>query len=98
MNEQDIKKHFDEDRVKFKNIEDKFINQEMDHAEFRKTLLEIKGFIENLSWLSDITKGTQLLRKPSLWLLALVLGVVALSGGLKALVVGILSALGIKQI
>lgn len=50
-----------------------------------KILGEIRDFMGNLSWLADISKATDLLKKPSLWLVAFVLGMVALFGGVKAL-------------
>lgn len=81
--EKELKKHFDEDRVNFKKIDDSL-----------NTLIEgqkiTHDFMKNLSWLNDISRATELLKKPSLWIVALVLGAVALFGGVKALVTGII--------
>ena len=79
-----LQEHIEDDRKRFDKQED-------DHREFRATLQEIKGFMTNLAWLSDISKGTQLLKKPSLWLIAFILGIIALMGGLKTLLAGIVS-------
>lgn len=76
--------HFREDTKRF----DK---QEEDHRGFEITLGKIEGFMENLTWLSDITRGTQLLKRPSLWVVGFVITLVALTGGLKALLTGILA-------
>lgn len=75
----------------FREDTERFLSQEEDHKDFREGLGEIKVFMQNLSWLNDISQGTQLLKKPSLWFLAFILGIVALMGGLKALLVGIAS-------
>jgi len=45
----------------------------------------------NLQWLADSSKGVSLLRKPTLWIVALIIGIVAFTGGLKALLLGIAS-------
>lgn len=47
---------------------------------------KIMDSLNSISWLADISKGTQLLKKPSLWFFAFILGLVALMGGLKALI------------
>lgn len=49
------------------------------------TLKNIEKFMENLSGLNNFVTGVDLLKKPSLWLLAFVIGIVALFGGLKTL-------------
>ena len=57
-----------------------------------KLLLEIKdftrtssSFMENLAGVSNTVTAISLLKKPAIWLLALVLGILALFGGLKAI-------------
>ena len=79
-----LQTHIEDDRRRF----DK---QEEDHKEFRIILKEIKCFMENLTWLSDISKGTKLLKRPSLWVVGFVITLVALMGGLKALLAGIVN-------
>lgn len=85
-----LKKHTDEDHKNFEKIEkrlDLIIDgQKKTHA-----------FMDTLGWLSDISKATDLLKKPSLWVLAFVLGMVALFGGVKALVGAIISIFITKQ-
>lgn len=56
-----------------------------------KKLGDIKDSLDSISWLADISKGTQLLKKPSLWLVAFILGIVALMGGLKALIAAVVN-------
>src|SRR3990167_7888173 len=73
----------------FREDTERFNKQEEDHQEFRETLKEIKSFMIDLTWLSDITKGTQLLKRPSLWIVGFVITAVALMGGLKALLASI---------
>lgn len=60
--------------------------------EIRNTLQQIldnqkveSSFRTDLQALSDFIKGLGLLRKPVLWILGLVLGIVALMGGLKTI-------------
>lgn len=84
-----LEEHLEDDRVRF-------AKQDLDHEEFRTTLLEIKGFMASLSWLSDISKGTQLLRRPSLWFMVFVLGLVALLGGIKSLGAMLISFINTK--
>jgi len=76
------------ERAEIKNT---LIKQVAVDAEFSKTLVEIKGFMANLQWLADSSKGVSLLRKPTLWVVALIIGIVAFTGGLKALLLGIAS-------
>lgn len=54
-------------------------------TEIKNTLIKIEQFMENLSGLNDISAGIVLLKKPTLWLLAFVVGLLALFGGLKAI-------------
>ncbi len=63
-----------------------------DHSKMVETLVNINenikksnDFMENLSWLNDISRGTKLLKSPILWFLAFIVGTVALLGGVKAL-------------
>lgn len=49
------------------------------------TLKRIEGFMLNLNGLNNFVTGVDLLKKPTLWLLAFVIGFVALVGGLKTL-------------
>ena len=60
--------------------------QDLDHIKFNRDIEEIKEFMANLSGINDVVKGTKLLRTPSLWLLALVIGTVALLGGFKTII------------
>jgi hypothetical protein len=73
-------------------------NHLSDHNEMVKTLVSINEnikrsneFMANLSWLNDISMGTRLLKSPMLWLLALIVGLIALMGGVKALSAGFIS-------
>lgn len=74
-----IEKHIEDDNLRF-------AKQEIDHERFDQKLDDIKGFMESLSWLSDISKGTLLLRTSSKWILAVIIGLVALFGGIKSLI------------
>ena len=98
-----LEQHFQEDQNFQKETTDLFKIQESDHKEFRRGLLEIgdhikksNTFMENLSWLSDISKGTQLLKRPSLWIVGFIITLVALMGGLKALLASILGWVTLK--
>lgn len=95
----ELKKHFEEDRLKaekdivsFKRVEDKLLEQQNNHEKtlekLNTILIHVKtsnDFMENMSGLNDFVRGTALLKRPALWLLALILGIVALFGGLKSL-------------
>ncbi len=93
-----LEQHFKEDRANFKNIakalegieaQQKIGNEHMKIS--NEHMAATNTFMASLAWLSDISRGTQLLKKPSLWFVAFVIGLVALFGGLKAILVGILS-------
>lgn len=71
--------------------DERFNFQEKDHIKFDQKLDRIQESVNNIQWLADISKATDLLKRPSLWLVALVLGVVALMGGVKALFAAIIS-------
>jgi len=93
-----FKAHEEIDRIAFgvaqmerAEIKNTLIKQVAVDAEFSKTLAEIKEFMANLQWLADSSKGVSLLRKPALWVVALIIGIVAFTGGLKALLLGIAS-------
>jgi len=93
----ELKKHFEEDRINFKKIEDQFSklqdSTDKQNEHLHTILVHIKTsneFMENLSGINDVVKGVKLFRRPSLWILAFVLGIVALTGGLKTLLAGIL--------
>jgi len=86
-------KHFKEDAENFKKIDEANKLQEEDHKNFYRMLGEIqtaqketKEFMENLSGVSDLVRGAGLLKKPSLWLLGIVLGIIALMGGFKTII------------
>ena len=81
-----IKDHFEEDKRNFKKIDDFMTTHSQDHEEFKASLKEIKCFMENLSGVSDFVKGAGLLKKPMMIFVALVVGVVALMGGLKTII------------
>lgn len=77
--EEMLKKHIEDDNTRFKKQDD-------DHEQFRKDLGEIKVFMANLSGVSDLVRGAGLLKAPMIWLLALVVGIVALMGGVKTII------------
>lgn len=91
--ENQLVKHFEEDRINFRKIEDKFLEQRNVHLKFDEKLNTIlihihksNEFMENMSGINDVVKGTKLLKTPSLWLVALVLGVIALMGGFRTII------------
>ena len=84
--EQELKKHFREDAINFKAIDDRFTLQEADHKRFDAKLDCISENLKNLAWLSDASRGISLLRRPALWLLAFVIGLVALKGGVRDII------------
>ncbi len=55
------------------------------HKKLEEKMDLIITIITPLRWLSDGSRAVGLLKKPSLWLVAFVIGLVALLGGLKAL-------------
>ena len=77
--------HFKADIVNFKKIDDILTAQNEDHKIFHEKLTKIGESMENLSGLSDFLKGSSLLRKPLMLFVGLILGVVALVGGLKTI-------------
>ncbi len=76
--------HAEQDRASFGEIKETMIRIE-------SHIQTSNQFMESLAWISDISKGTKLLKRPSIWMVAFILGVVALMGGLKAMVVGIIT-------
>jgi hypothetical protein len=86
-----FEEHAKDDKANFEKINTSLqkIDAYMERGD--EHIREDKVFKESLAWLSDISRGTQLLKRPSLWLVAFVVGIVALSGGLKALALGALS-------
>jgi len=95
-----LEEHTREDTANFKAIRDQLAVQDNDHKVFTATLERIEAhmktsndFMGSLSWLSEISRGTQLLKRPSLWLVAFVVGLVALFGGLKGLAAMVLAAI-----
>lgn len=84
--EEKLTKHFAEDEKNFLDLANKLKEQENDHLEFRRDLKQIRDFMENLSGFNDLIKGGRLLKTPSLWILGLVLGTVALMGGFKTII------------
>ncbi len=83
--------HSTEDRANFNNIALALKSIEAHIKVSNEHMAATNTFMASLSWLSDISQGTQLLKKPSLWLVAFVIGLVALFGGLKAILAGIIS-------
>ena len=90
--EKELKTHFEEDRINFKKIEDRFLEVKNSNDKQNETLNTIlvhvkttNEFMENLEGINNVVKGTRLLKTPSLWLIALVVGIVALFGGIKSL-------------
>ena len=88
----EIKKHFEEDRINFQRMDDQFKKMEDANTEqnmkLNTILVHIKTsneFMENMNGINDVVKGVSLLKRPSLWLLALVIGMVALFGGFKSI-------------
>ncbi len=86
-------KHFEEDRVSFRKIEDKFLEQQNVHLKFDEKLNTIlihihksNEFMENMAGINDVVKGTKLLKTPSLWLIAFVVGIIALTGGFRTII------------
>ncbi len=78
--------HFEEDKAQFKKLNAVLESQNKDHDAFKKSLVKIEEFMSNLDGINNVVKGTKLLKTPSLWLIALVVGVVALAGGLKTII------------
>jgi hypothetical protein len=90
--EEILQKHIEEDRLNFQEIKDKFDAQENYHKSFDEKLTSIcanvkksNEFMENLSEINNFVKGASLLKKPMIWFLAFVVGLVALMGGLKTI-------------
>lgn len=79
-----LEQHAKEDLANFKNIGDSLVRIE-------EHMVKNNEFMNNLSWLNDISKGTKLLKSPILWFLGGVVGLVALLGGVKALAAGFLA-------
>lgn len=87
-----------QDRIRLDNVLTKHLVDIKKYIEVNSEHMEKSNeFMKNLSWLADISKGTQLLKKPSLWVLALIIGLAAFLGGLKAVVVGFLGFIGINS-
>lgn len=84
--EDQLLKHFEDDKKNFGRIDKILEKQDSDHKEFSKDLKEIKAFMENLSGVNDFVKGASLLKKPMIWFLSIVVGIVALMGGLKSII------------
>lgn len=73
-----LKNHFEEDRVNFKKI-DESLGVLIDGQ--KKT----HEFMENLGWLADASKGVGLLKRPVVWFVLFIAGLVAVTGGLKTI-------------
>jgi hypothetical protein len=90
--ENELKRHFEEDRTNFQRMDEQFSKiqaaADQQTEQLNTILLHIKTtneFMENLDGFNNLVKGTTLLKKPVLWFLAIVLGIVALFGGLKTI-------------
>lgn len=88
-----LESHFEEDKRNFLRVDEQMEKQTQDHEKFDATLSNIEkhmekstAFMESMSGLNDFVSGTRLLKKPSLWLVAVVVGVVALFGGFKTII------------
>lgn len=79
-----LDKHFVEDR----DFQKKSVETDI---EIKESIKRIENFMSSLQGLADVFKGASLLRKPAVVVLGLVLGIVALSGGLKTLLAGVLA-------
>lgn len=66
-------------------LENKVKAQDNDHVRFEKMLVDIKESLDNLQGLSDFFKGAGLLKKPLMILIAFIIGLVTLIGGIKSL-------------
>ena len=83
-NAENFKKHIEEDAMNFGSIHTVL-------AEIKEHISDSNDFMASLKPLSDVFKGGRLLSKPSMWILGLILGIVAFTGGLKALLLTIAS-------
>lgn len=89
--EEQLLEHFEADKKNFKKIADDNKTQTDLLKNIEDHMKKNNEFMGSLSWLSDISHATQLLKKPSLWFVAFILGLVALFGGVKALFIGFIS-------
>lgn len=100
MKEQTLQEQFiDHDRkdderflageARFDKMDERFDNQD-------EVLERIESFMSNMSGISDAVRGVGLLKKPALWLLAFVLGIIMFTGGIKTILLTIGSWLSFK--
>ena len=75
-----LQDHTKEDNEHFKNIG-------LALGRIEKHMENSTTFMQDLSWLSDISKGAQLLKKPSLWFIGFIVAVVILVTNVKTLLV-----------
>lgn len=91
--QEELHKHFKEDKENFAKINDNFesqniilAQQDKDHIQFKEDLDEIKAFMKDLKGVDDFFRGVGLLKKPAMIFVAVVVGIVALFGGLKTII------------
>ena len=77
--EKKFDEHTEEDRKNFEKIHDTMdcMNKKLD---------KIGESMENLQGMTDFFKGTKLLQKPLMIIVAFIVGIVALIGGLRTLI------------
>lgn len=87
-----LARHFQEDRDNFSDIQKQFANQAREKVELNQNLKLIASqmeknniFMENMKGFSEFVEGASLLKKPVIWFVALVIGIVALGGGIKTI-------------
>lgn len=73
------------DMQEFQKINDKINTSIEQNILLLERSKKIEEFMENMSGINDISQGISLLKRPALWILAFVIGVVALIGGAKTL-------------
>lgn len=81
--EEQFLKHTEDDAKSFKALNELITTN---HEEQQKVLVDIQGTLTNLAGVSDFFKGVSLLKKPLMLFVAVVIGLVALMGGLKTIV------------
>ena len=81
-----LEEHFKEDERNFANI-DKNLCEIKEHMKVTCSHMEKSTkFMENMSGVNDFVRGTTLLKKPLMVFAAIVLGIVALMGGLRTII------------
>lgn len=86
-----LNNHEMQDTEQFRKIQERFDNQDEMLLEIKDFMAEARTFMADLNGVKETVVGVGLLKKPALWVLALIVGIVTLTGGLKAMILGILS-------